>query len=103
MKRRKSIPVEESFAEWRRDPAYVKAYDALEEEFELASALIDARARAGLSQEDVARKMKTSQPAIARLEGGRGNPSLATLRRYARATGMRLKIAFDPPKRVRSR
>ena len=103
MKKHKSIPAEESFAEWRRDPAYLKAYAALDEEFALAEALIEARSRAGLSQEDVAKKMKTSQPAIARLEGGRGNPSLDTLRRYAKATGMRLNISFGPPKRAHSR
>jgi ribosome-binding protein aMBF1 (putative translation factor) len=103
MKKRKPIPVEQSFAEWRHDPAYVKAYDALEEEFTLAGAMIDARSRSGLSQEEVARKMKTSQPTIARLEGGRGNPSLSTLRRYARATGMRLKISFDAPRKAQSR
>lgn len=103
MKKRKSIPVEESFAEWRRESAYVKAYEALDEEFALAEALIDARSRAGLSQEDVAKKMKTSQPTIARLEGGSGNPSVGTLRRYAKATGTRLQIHFAPPKRARAR
>jgi ribosome-binding protein aMBF1 (putative translation factor) len=102
MKKKKSIPVEQSFAKWRHDSAYVKAYEALDEEFALAGALIDARARACLSQEDVAKKMKTSQPSIARLEGGRGNPSLDTLRRYAKATGMRLEISFSPPKRAKS-
>lgn len=45
---RKTIPVEEAFAEWRKDPEYVAAYDALEEEFALASALI----RAGRSPHD---------------------------------------------------
>ena len=98
MKKKKSIPVETSFAAWRRDPAYVAAYDALEDEFALAAALIDARSRAGLSQADVAKKMATSQPAIARLEGGKANPSLATLRRFARVTGTRLKIAFESGK-----
>jgi hypothetical protein len=52
--KRKLIPVEESFAKWRRNPGYLREFDALEEEFTLAAALIDARARAGLSQEDVA-------------------------------------------------
>ena len=46
--------------------------------------------------------MDTSQPAIARLEGGKANPSLATLRRFAKVTGTRLKIAFEPVK-VRGR
>ena len=45
----KMIPVEESFAEWRKDPNYVEAYDALEDEFSLAAALIEARAHAGLT------------------------------------------------------
>jgi len=95
-KKPKTIQVEKSFIAWRRDPTYVAAYDALEDEFALAAALIDARGRAGLSQAEVAKKMDTSQPAIARLEGGKGNPSLATLRRFARVTGTRLTIAFEP-------
>ena len=57
------------------------------------SALIEARGDA--SQEEVAKRMRTSQPNVARLEGGRANPSLSTLRRYAAATGTRLKIVFE--------
>ena len=48
---RKFIPVEEVAKEWFKDPEFRAAYDALEEEFALASALIEARARAGLTQE----------------------------------------------------
>jgi ribosome-binding protein aMBF1 (putative translation factor) len=92
--KRKFIPVEESFVKWREDPEFMREYNALEDEFALAAALIDARSHAGLSQEDVAKRMKTSQPAIARLEGGRSNPSLATLRRFAKATGTKLQISF---------
>jgi len=97
---RRTIPAEESFRAWRRDPKYVKAYDALEDEFALAAALIDARSKAGLSQEQVAKKMETSQPAVARLEGGKANPSLDTLRRFAKATGTRLRISFERAKRA---
>jgi DNA-binding XRE family transcriptional regulator len=89
------IPVEESFTEWRKDPAYREAYDALDGEFALAAALIEARSETGISQEEIAKRMHTSQPAIARLEGGHGNPSLKTLRRYAAATGTRLRIVFE--------
>lgn len=94
--KRKPIAVEKSFAKWRKDPAYKKVHAALSEEFALAEALIKARATADISQEEIAKLMHTSQPAVARLEGGRGNPSLETLRRYARATGTRLKISFEP-------
>ncbi len=41
---------------WLKDPEYQKAYDDLEEEFSIAAALIEARAQAGLSQEEVARR-----------------------------------------------
>lgn len=93
---RRMIPVEESFAEWRKDPAYREAHAALDEEFALARALIEARTVADVSQEEVAKRMQTSQSAVARLESGRGNPSLNTLRRYAEATGARLRIVFEP-------
>lgn len=93
---RKLIPVEEAFTEWRRDPAYVKAYDALEDEFALAKAMIEARAQAGLTQEQLAQRMKTTQAVIARLESGRVKPSTRTLERFAAATGMRLRISFEP-------
>jgi hypothetical protein len=47
---RKMIPVEASFAAWRTDPKYVEAYNALEDEFPLAAAIIEARAHAGLTR-----------------------------------------------------
>jgi ribosome-binding protein aMBF1 (putative translation factor) len=93
---KKLIPVKKSFTAWRKDAAYRAAYAALEEEFALAQALISARTKADISQGEIARRMKTSQPAVARLEAGRGNPSVDTLRRYARATGTRLRILFEP-------
>jgi transcriptional regulator with XRE-family HTH domain len=59
-------------------------------------ALIEARNRAGLTQEQVAHRMKTTQAVIARLEGGGSRPSTRTLERYAAATGSRLRITFEP-------
>ena len=92
----KTIPFELLANEWRKDPAFMAEYDALEEEFALAGALIRARAAADMSQHDIAAHMGTSQPAVARLEGGKSNPSLATLRRYAAAVGAKLVIGFEP-------
>ena len=83
---------------WMKNPAYRREYAALAEEFALASALLEARGRAGLTQAQVARRMKTTQTAIARLEGGRVKPTTRTLERYARATGHRLIIGFEPVK-----
>jgi ribosome-binding protein aMBF1 (putative translation factor) len=96
MSRKKMIPVEESIAEWRKDPEYVKAYNGLEDEFSLAAAMIQARAYAGLTQEQLAERMHTTQAVIARLESGRVKPSTRTLERLATATGMRLRISFEP-------
>jgi transcriptional regulator with XRE-family HTH domain len=81
---------------WMKDPTYRKEYDALEEEFTLIAAVAKARARSGLSQAQLAKRMKTTQSAVARLESGRGKPSTRTLTRFAKATGHRLKISFEP-------
>lgn len=81
---------------WVEDPKYRKAYEDLEGEFAIAKALISARNRVGLTQAALARKMGTTQPVVARLEGGRTRPSLRTLERLAQATGTRLLISFEP-------
>lgn len=81
---------------WMKDPKYRREYNALEEEFSLSAALIEARSRAGLTQEQVAQRMNTTQAVIARLEGGGSMPSTRTLEKYAKATGMRLRISFEP-------
>ena len=92
---KKRLLASEAFAEWREDPQYLDAYNALEEEFALAEALIKARAQARMTQEDVARAMGTTQAVIARLESGRTMPSTRTLQRFAEATGTKLRIHFE--------
>ena len=92
---RQYVPAEKAFAEWRKDPEYVAEYDALEEEFALANALIKARANAEMTQQDVAKAMGTTQAVVARLESGRSMPSTRTLKRYAKATGTKLRIRFE--------
>jgi transcriptional regulator with XRE-family HTH domain len=81
---------------WMKDPEYRKEYDALEEEFALMAEVAKARLRSGLSRAELAKRMKTTQSAVARLESGRGLPSTRTLGRFAKATGHRLKISFEP-------
>ena len=81
---------------WKKEPGFQKAYDALEEEFAYIELFIQARVAAGLSQAQLARKMKTTQSVIARLEGGRVRPSTRTLHKLADATGHRLKISLEP-------
>jgi transcriptional regulator with XRE-family HTH domain len=81
---------------WSKEQAYMTAYDTLEDEFLLARVLIEARTRAGLTQTQLARRMKTSQSYVARIEGGKVRPSTDTLERFAQATGTRLRITFEP-------
>lgn len=75
-----------------KNPKVKAEYDALEEEFALANELIGARARAKLSQEEVARRMGTSQSAVARMESGRTLPSTSSLVKYAKAVGHKVQI-----------
>ena len=79
-----------------KDPAYRGEYDALEAEFAIASALIRARADAGLTQAELAERMGTKQEVIARWASGKVLPSTLTLARLAKATGTRLQINFAP-------
>ena len=65
-------------------------------EFELSRSLIEARARAKLTQAELARRMNTTQSVVARLESGRTRPSIRTLEKIAQATSIRLHISFDP-------
>jgi transcriptional regulator with XRE-family HTH domain len=81
------IAAREIAREWLKDPEFRAEYEALEGEFALASALIEARGRAGMTQTQVAKAMGTTQAAIARLEGGRVKPSTRTLERFAKFHG----------------
>lgn len=92
----KFIPVAESFAKWKKDPAYVAAYASLDGEFALASSLIKARTDADMTQAQVAHAMGTTQAVVARLESGKMLPSTRTLQRFAKATRSRLRITFEP-------
>lgn len=83
---------------WMKEPGFKQGYDALSSEFEVASVLIEARTQAKLSQAALAKKMGTSQSTIARLESGAAKPSLSTLERFAKATGMTMRVVFEPAK-----
>ena len=66
------------------------------EEGHLLDALLKARREAGLTQADIAKKMGTQPPSVARLERslatGKHSPSISTLRKYVQACGKRLVV-----------
>jgi len=79
------------------DPAVRAEYERIErEEMPMFDAILKARKEAGLTQAQVAQRMGTKAPAVARLESalvtGSPSPSLATLRKYAAALGKRLEV-----------
>lgn len=69
------------------------------EESELLDALLNARQEAGLTQAQVAERMGTQAPAVARLERalatGKHSPSVVTLRKYVKACGRRLVLQLS--------
>ena len=80
-----------------RRPGVRAEVDRLErEESALLDALLKARQDAGLTQAQVAERMGTQAPAVARLERalatGKHSPSVATLRKYVKACGRRLVL-----------
>lgn len=81
-------------AEKLKNPELAKEYDALEPEFAIIQALIDARKESGLTQKQLADKTGITQADISRLENGSANPSLRTIQRLAAGMGMRVRLEF---------
>jgi transcriptional regulator with XRE-family HTH domain len=79
-----------------KDPEFKAEYDALETEFAIIQAMIDARSNAGLTQKQLSERTGIAQGDISRLENGNANPSLKTLKRLASAMDMNLKLEFTP-------
>ncbi len=85
-----------------KDPEIREEYESLGEEFELADKIIELRKKAGLTQEELAKRVHTSQPSIARLESGSyRNVSLSFLRRVGKALGVEPHVDFRRLKEVR--
>lgn len=78
---------------WMKDPSYKKAYDELDLEFSIISAVIDARIKKGMTQKKLAEKMGTKQSSIARFESGNYNPTLAFVQKLLSAIGSKIKVS----------
>lgn len=87
--------VSELKKQWLKDPEFKAAYEGMADEFALASAVIEARAGAGLTQAELAERMDAKQSLVARIEAGGQNTTIKTLLRVAEATGTNLKISFE--------
>lgn len=79
----------------KTDKAFAKDYDKGFENFKIGVMLREVRETSGITQEQVARELKTNKSAISRIENHADDIRLSTLRKYARALGkeIRLEIA----------
>ncbi|MPZ89335.1 MAG: helix-turn-helix domain-containing protein [Nitriliruptorales bacterium] len=89
-------PITDLDAELGTDsPEYRDEYDRAGQDFAIAEFAYRLRVDAGLTQQELADRMGTSRPAVARLEGGAGNPTLRTLQRLAAAVGRRIRLVVE--------
>ena len=88
--------LKEHIREKMKDPEFRKAWHDLDTEFELLESMIKAREKAGVTQEELAKKIGTKQPALSRLErGGFRKATVETLNKIAKALDTRLIIKFQ--------
>lgn len=78
------------------DPVFKTEWDALEPEFDVIHAMIEARLSQDMTQKQLAEKTGINQADISKLENGTRNPTLKLLKRLAEGMGMDLKISFVP-------
>jgi ribosome-binding protein aMBF1 (putative translation factor) len=91
-----STPIEPFFEEQMRNPEYRKAYEALEPEFEIIRQIIDLRIKRKMSQAELARRIGTKQPSIARMERRGKTRNLDYLQRVADALDAKLEVRLVP-------
>ena len=85
---------EDFLQEQLSDPEVKKEYDALQPEFEIIRAMLDARIESNLTQKELSERTGIAQGDISKMETGNGNPSLRTLKRLAEGMGRKLRIEF---------
>lgn len=83
----------------KKDPEFAENYDSGYSDFKIGVVLRQAREAAGLTQDEVARKLKTKKSAISRIENHADDVRLSTIRRYAKAVGANLQIRLSSSQR----
>lgn len=79
-----------------KDPEFQREYDALEPEYQLINAILDARKSRNMTQKQLAERTGLSQGDISKLENGNTNPTIKLLHRIAEGLGMTLHFEFVP-------
>lgn len=79
-----------------KNPEFKAEWDALEPEFQIVKAILNARKEKNITQKQLAELTGIAQADISRMETGNSNPSLHTLQRLATGLGMMVKLEFVP-------
>lgn len=91
----KLVSADDLHKELMKDPGYKREYNKLETEFQIAGQILEARLKKKMSQEELARKVKTGQAVISRLEGMNAKPSITLLKKVARALDTKISITIQ--------
>ena len=86
---------EEDLKKRLKDPEFKKAWEESEPEYQLARQLIGKRLEQKMSQRDLAKKVKTTQAIISRIETMQANPSLALIKRIAQTLDLKLDLRLS--------
>lgn len=92
------MTLDELMNEMLKDENVKREYDALEPEFQIIHAMLDARLAENLTQQQLADRMGIDRADVSKLENGNANPSLKMLKRLAEGLNRTLKIEFVPKK-----
>ena len=95
MKNKLVYPFEEHLKESLKDPAFRKAWEESEPKYLLATQLIRKRLKKRMSQRMLAKKVRTTQAVISRIETMEANPSLSLLKRIAGALETKLSVSLN--------
>jgi transcriptional regulator with XRE-family HTH domain len=79
----------------KRDTAFAKGYEEGYEQFKIGVMLRESRESAGLTQDELARRLKTKKTAISRIENHAEDIKLSTLERFAAALGKKLTVSIS--------
>jgi HTH-type transcriptional regulator/antitoxin HipB len=79
----------------KADKEFEKGYDSGYEEFKIGHLLKNARNKSGITQDELARRLRTSKSSISRIENHAEDIRLSTLMRVAKALGKEVRIAIS--------
>ena len=83
-----------------KNPEFQKEWDALEPEFNIIKAIVQARKNSHLTQKELAQRTGINQADISKLETGNANPTIFLLQRLAEGMDMQLKLEFIPKQQI---